>query len=214
VLTFLAPLLGTKLNIFPGIEQQILLVLKVQQSPVHQDCDCAPGNSIVSAMASRGRHMRYTPQLPLGTPEADPKKNVRRRKTLQEGTSAVEPGISDNFHHPPIATPIAISHFPITPFVGVSIILNFGSVPVEFSPPSLRLEGEILVTPPSPEVVLCFSPRTAKYFPTPGYTTPPLVRVIGFTERETLVPSNPVTFSSHLLLFPFPLGSSVLVFPS
>jgi hypothetical protein len=35
VLTFLASLLGTKLKIFPGIEIQILLVLKVHQNLVH-----------------------------------------------------------------------------------------------------------------------------------------------------------------------------------
>ena len=72
--------------------------------------------------------MRSTPQLPLATPESDPKKIVRRRKTLQEGTSAAEPGISDDFHHPPIA----ISHFLVTPSDGVSRSLNFGSFLIDF----------------------------------------------------------------------------------
>jgi hypothetical protein len=54
-------------------------------------------DSIVLVVASRGRHTRSTPQLPLATPEADPKKIIRKGKALREGTS-VEPGISDNFH--------------------------------------------------------------------------------------------------------------------
>jgi hypothetical protein len=72
------------------------------------------------------------------------------------------------FTCPPLETLISASHFPIIPSVGVSRILNFGSVPVEFSPPGLRLEGEILVTPLSPEVVPWSRPRTSEYFPTPG----------------------------------------------
>jgi hypothetical protein len=126
---------------------------------------------------------RSTPQLPLATPEADLEKIFIRRNTLQEGTSTVEPGISDNFHYPPLETPISSSHSPIIPSVGVSRILKFGSVHVEFSPPGLGLEGEILVTPLSPEVVSSFRPRTTQYFPTPMYATPSPVRVIGFTEK-------------------------------
>jgi len=157
--------------------------------------------------------MRSTSQLPLVTPEADLKKIVKIRKTLQECTLATELGISDNFHHPPIATLIVVSHFPFTPFVGVSRILNFGSVPVEFSPPGLGLEGEILVTPLSPEVVPWFRPRTSEYFPTLGFTTPPPVIVATTTKRETYVPSSPVAFSPNPLLFPFPPESSVPVSP-
>jgi hypothetical protein len=71
-------------------------------------------------VASRGRHTRSTPQLPLATPEVDPEKIVRKGKALREGTSTVEPGISDDFHYPPIETPIYASHFPIIPSVGVS----------------------------------------------------------------------------------------------
>jgi hypothetical protein len=113
----------------------------------------------------------------------------------------------------PLETPISASHFPIIPSVGVSRILNFGSVPVEFSPPGLRLEGENLVTPLSPEVVPWSRPRTTKDFPTPGFSTPPPVRVTGFTERETFAPSSPLSFSPNPLLFPFSLESSVPVSP-
>jgi hypothetical protein len=63
-------------------------------------------NSIVSVVASRGRHTRSTPQLPLATPEADPEKIIRKGKALREYTSSVEPGISDDFQSPPVRTPI------------------------------------------------------------------------------------------------------------
>jgi hypothetical protein len=119
-------------------------------------------------VASRGRHTRSTPQLPLATPEADPEKIIRKGKALHEGTSTTEPGISDDFHGPPIGTPISAFHSPVIPSVGVPRTLNFGSVPVEFSPPGLGLEGEILVTPLSPEIVLWFRPNDLRIFSYPG----------------------------------------------
>jgi hypothetical protein len=128
-------------------------------------------DSIVSVVASRGRHTRSTPQFPLATPKADPEKIIRKGKVPQEGTSTAEPGIFDVFHGPSLETPISSSHFPIIQSVGVSRTLNFGSVPVEFSPPGLGLEGEILVTPLSHEIVSWFRPNTSKYFPTLGFTT-------------------------------------------
>jgi hypothetical protein len=151
--------------------------------------------------------MRSTPQLPLATPEADPEKIIRKGKAFRESTSTVEPGISDDFHYPVIRTPISASHSTVIPSVGVSRTLNFGSVPVEFSPPGFGLEGESLVTPISPEVVPWSRPQTSEYFPTPGFTTPPPITV-ATTERETSVPSSPVAFSPNPLLFPFPPGGS------
>jgi hypothetical protein len=94
----------------------------------------------------------------------------------------ITPGISDDFHHPPLETPISSSHFHVIPSIGVSQSLKFGSVPADFSPPGMGLEGEILVTPISPKGVPWFKPRTSEYFPTLGFTTPPYVRVISFTE--------------------------------
>ena len=83
-------------------------------------CNYAPRNSIVSAVASRGRYMKSTPQLPLATPKVDPEKIIRKGKTLQEGTSAIEPGIFDNLHCPSLENPISASHSPVIPSVGVS----------------------------------------------------------------------------------------------
>jgi hypothetical protein len=124
-------------------------------------------------MASRGRHTQSTPKLPLETLEVDPKKLIIKVKALQEGDSTVKPGIFDDFLLSPLEAPIFTSPFPIIPSTGVSQTLNFGSVPVEFFPPDLGLEGEILITPLSLEVVPWFRPITSTDFPTPGFTTPP-----------------------------------------
>jgi len=159
-------------------------------------------------VASIGRHTKSTPHFPLATPEVDPEKIIRNRKALREGYSAAEPGISDDFHDPSLEAPISAPRSPIIPYVGVSRTLKFRSVPVDFSPHGLRLEGEILVTPFSPEVVPWSRPRTSEDFPTPGFTTPPPV-IVASTERETFVPSNPMAFSPNPQLFHFPPISSV-----
>jgi hypothetical protein len=63
--------------------------------------------------------MRYTPQFPLATPEADPKNIIRKGKALHEGTSTTKLGISDGFQYPPIGTPISASHSTVIPSAGV-----------------------------------------------------------------------------------------------
>jgi len=50
--------------------------------------------------------MSSTPQLPLETPEVDPKKIIRKGKALHQGTSTAKLGISDDFHYP-IRAPIS-----------------------------------------------------------------------------------------------------------
>jgi hypothetical protein len=111
-------------------------------------------------VTSRGRHTRSTPQLPLATPKADPRKIIRKGKALHEGASTTEPCFSDDFHYL-IGTPISSFHPFVIPYVGVSRNLNFGSFSIGFSPPGLGLEGQILVTPLSPEIILWFRPRTS-----------------------------------------------------
>jgi hypothetical protein len=118
-------------------------------------------------------------------------------------------GISNNFHYPSLQTPISASHSPVIPFVGVSQSLNFGSVPIEFSPPSLGLEGENFFTHLSPKIVLWFRPSVSKDFPTLGFTTPhPVVAAI---DGETSFPSCPLAFSLNSMLLPFPPRGSVPV---
>jgi len=157
--------------------------------------------------------MQSHSQLPLETPVANPEKLIRKEKAYREGSSVVELGISDYFPSPSIETPFFYSHVHVIPSAVVSRTLAFGSVPVEFSPPGLGLEGEILVTPLSPEVVPRHRPRTTEYLPTPRFTTPPLITVVATTERETYVDSIPVAFFLNPPLFPFPPGSLVPVSP-
>ena len=101
-------------------------------------------------MASRGRHTRSHPQLPLATPVTDPEVVLRKGKAPEEEASIAEEG---NPPFPSVRTPFSPPQFLDRPSSEVSRSLNFGSVPVDFSPPGLRLEGEILVTPLSPKVV-------------------------------------------------------------
>jgi hypothetical protein len=112
-------------------------------------------------VATKGKHTRSTPQLTLATPEADPEKIIRKIKTSQEGTSIVVSGDFGILNNPSLKTPVVSSNSPITPFFGVSRILNFGSFPIDLSPPSIGLEGESVDTPISPKVVQCFRPRTS-----------------------------------------------------
>jgi hypothetical protein len=153
---------------------------------------------------SRGRHIRSHPQLPLATPEADLEVIIKKGKTSEGETSIVEPG---NFPSPSVETPFSSSQLPSRPFSEVSCFLNFGIVPAKFSPPGPGLEGEILVTPLSPEVVPWRRPWTTQNFPTPRFTTPPPVIVVATAQREASNDSIPLTFSLNPPLFPFHLES-------
>jgi hypothetical protein len=158
-------------------------------------------------VASRGKHTWPHPQLPLATPVVDPEVIFRKGKASEGETSTTEPG---NPPSPFVETPFSSPQLPIRPFSEVSRFLNFESVPAEFSPPDLGLEGEILVTPLSPEVVPWRGPKTTEDFPTPSFTTPPLVTVATSTQREASTDSSPLAFSLNPPLF---LGSSFPVSP-
>ena len=88
--------------------------------------------------------------MPLATPEADLEVIIRKGKASKGETSTAEPG---NPPSPSIKTPFSSPQLPSRPFSEVSHFLNFRSLPVEFSPPGLGLEGEILITPLSPKDV-------------------------------------------------------------
>jgi hypothetical protein len=143
--------------------------------------------------------------MPLATLEADPEVILRKGKASQGETSTAEPG---NSPPPSVETPFSSSHIPSRPVFEVSHFLNFGSVPAELSPLGLRLEGEILVTPLFPEVVLWRRPWTVEYF-----TTPPLVTIVATAKREVSTNSSPLAFSLNPPLFPFPPRSSFPIFP-
>jgi hypothetical protein len=149
-------------------------------------------------VAFRGRHTRSHPQLPLATPQTDPEVVLRKGKAPEEEASTAETG---NPPSPSVRTLFSPPQFLNRPPSEVSRFLNFGSVPAEFSPPGLGLEGEILVTPLSSEAVPWRRPMTTEDFPTPaqGGAPPDL---------------NSLAFSLNPLLFPTPLRDSFPVAPS
>jgi hypothetical protein len=118
--------------------------------------------------------MQSHPQLPLATPETDLEVVLRKGKAPEEENSTAEPG---NPPSPFVGTPFSPPQFLNRPPSEVSCFLNFRSVPAEFSPPGLGLEGEILVTPLSFEAIPWRRLRTTEDFPTPIFTAPPLVTV-------------------------------------
>jgi hypothetical protein len=127
--------------------------------------------------------MRFTPQLPLETPEADPEKIIRKGKALHQGTSTIELGIFDDFNYP-IGTPISNFQPLVIPYVGVSQTFNFGSVPVEFSPLGLGLEGETIVTPLSLLRSYCgLDPVSQKIF-LPWASPLPLLLLLPLPQKE------------------------------
>jgi hypothetical protein len=75
---------------------------------------------------------------------------LRKVKAPEEEASTAKIG---NLPSPSIRTPFSPPQFLNRPPSKVSHFLNFASVPAEFSPPGLGLEGEILVTPLSSEDV-------------------------------------------------------------
>jgi hypothetical protein len=149
-------------------------------------------------VASRGRHTRSHPQLPLATPVTDPEVVLRKGKALEEEASTAETG---NPPFPSVRTPFSPPQFLDRPPSEVSRFLNFGSVLAEFSPPGLGLEGEILVTPLSFEAVSRRRPVTAEDFPTPA-------------QRGAPADLSSLAFSLNPLLFPTPLRDSFPVAPS
>jgi hypothetical protein len=159
-------------------------------------------------VASKGRHTRSHPQLPLATPEADLEEIIRKGNAFEGETSTAEPG---NFPSPSVETPFSSSQLPSRPFTEVSHFLNFGSVPASFSPPGLELEGDILVTPFSPEVTTWSRPRNLGGFPTPRFTTPPPIIVATTIEREASTVSSPIAFSLNPPPCPFPPAISAPV---
>jgi hypothetical protein len=149
-------------------------------------------------VAFRGRHTRSHPQLPLATPEENPEAVLRKGKASEEEAFIAEPG---NPLSPSVETPFSSPQLPSRPFSEVSRFLNFGSVPAEFSPPDLGLEGETLVTPLSFEAVYRQRPLTAVDFPT-------------LAQRKAHADLSSLASALNPLLFSTPLWDSFPVAPS
>jgi hypothetical protein len=129
--------------------------------------------------------MRSHPQLPLTTTKENPKVILRKGKAPQGGSFASESGISSP---PSVKTPFSYSQLLSHPSSEVSCFLNFESVPTKFSPPGLVSEGEILVTPPSLEVVPQYRPQASR-----DLITPPFITTVA--QREASAHSGPLDFS-------------------
>jgi len=101
-------------------------------------------------VAFRGRHTQSHPQLPLATPEADLEAVLRKGKASEEEVSITEPG---NPPYPFVGAPFSPPQLFEKHVSAVSHFLNFWSVPLGFSSPSLGPEGQYLVTPLSLEAI-------------------------------------------------------------
>jgi hypothetical protein len=153
-------------------------------------------------MAFRGRHTWSHPQLPLATASTETEVVLRKGKASEGEFSTVKLG---NPPSPSVGTPFSPPQFLNRSFSEVSRFLNFGSVPTEFSPHGLGSEGQILVTPLSPEAIPWRRPKTTEYFPMPSFTTPPLVTVATSSQRGVSADLSPLACSLNPLLFPIPL---------
>jgi hypothetical protein len=93
----------------------------------------------------------------------DPEVVLRKGKASEEEMSITEPG---NPPYPSVGAPFSPPQIFDRPVSKVSRFLNFGSVPVEFSPLGLGSEGQYFVTPLSPKAVPWHRPVTLEDFPT------------------------------------------------
>jgi hypothetical protein len=156
------------------------------------------------------RHTRSTPQLPLATPKDYPEKIIKRGKTSQECLSTVVPGDPSNPQTSSLKNPLVASNFPFIPSVGVYRSLNFGSIPIEFSPSRPHFE-EIFDTPISPEVIQCFNPIGSEVCPILGFPTPSLFIVAASKEGESSFPFSPrSSVPVSLVQTPRPPGSPIV----
>jgi hypothetical protein len=84
----------------------------------------------------------------LATPEADPKKIIKKGKTCQESFSVVLSGTSRQFLDSTLNTPVVISSIPPLPSTEVSNNLDFENFLVEYSSFDPELKEEILKSLP------------------------------------------------------------------
>jgi hypothetical protein len=125
--------------------------------------------------------MRSTPHLPLATPEADPKKIIKKGKSSQEGFSTVVPGTTSYFPNSTFKRPVVVSSAPLLPSVEISRNLNLEDFPVEYSSFSPKLKEksfESFKVLSSPDVVSWFRFESLEDFPTLGSPSPPSLKIV------------------------------------
>jgi hypothetical protein len=104
-------------------------------------------------VALKGRHTRYTPHLPLATPEADLENIIKKGKSSQEIFSVVVPGTTGNFPDSTFKTPVTVSSTPLLSSIEISRNLNLEYFPIEYSSFSPKLKEENFEVLASPNVV-------------------------------------------------------------
>jgi hypothetical protein len=156
----------------------------------------APGDSIVSALAPKGRHTRSNPQLPLVPPEADPEKIIKKGKASQESFFVVATSASGQLPDSTLNTPVVISSNPSLPSAEVSKNLDFQKFPIEYSSFETDLKEERFEIISSPDIVKWFSLESLEDFPTLGFATPPPVKISAAKEEETSSPLQTLPSSS------------------
>jgi hypothetical protein len=142
----------------------------------------APGDSIVSALAPKGRHTRSNPQLPLVTSKVDPEKIIKKEKASQKKIYVAATNSSGQLHDSTLDTPVVISSKLCLPSAKVSKKLDFEEFLVEYSSFETDLKEESIGIFSSSDIERCFSLDSFEDFPTLGFVTPPLVKKIAAKE--------------------------------
>jgi hypothetical protein len=91
----------------------------------------APGDSIVSSLAPKGRHTRSNPQLPLVPPEVDLENIVKKGKASQKHFSVATTSASGQLPDSTLDTPAVLSSKLPLSSAEVSKKLDFEEFPIE-----------------------------------------------------------------------------------
>jgi hypothetical protein len=156
----------------------------------------APGESIVSTLAPKGRHTRSNPQLPLVPSEADPKKIIKKGKASLKKKIATATSVFGQLLDSTLDTPAILSSKLSLPSAEVSKKIDFEEFLVEYSSFETELKEENIDIISSPDIEKCFSLDSFGYFPTLGFATPLSVKNFVSKEVGTSSPFHTLPSSS------------------
>ena len=122
--------------------------------------------------------MRYTPHLPLATPEADPEKIIKKGKDSQEGFSVVVLSTTSYFLDSTFKTLIVLSSAPLLSSTEISRNSDLEYLPVEYSYFSPKMKEESFEVLASHDVVSWFRLEIVEDFSTLGYPYPPSLKIV------------------------------------
>jgi hypothetical protein len=156
----------------------------------------APGDSIVSSLASKGRHTRSNPQLPLVPSKSDPEKIIKNGKASQKRKIVVATSASGQLSDSTLDTPVVISSKFSLPSAKVSKKRDFEKFPFEYSSFETEFKEESIDIFSSPNIEKCFSLDSFEDFPTLGFATPLSGKNFAAKEVETSYPLQTLPSSS------------------